>query len=100
MHNTIILLYDYARMTAKEYKRFGMGGLIWGTDSVAKEIRRWDISDKQEALQELAKYRCRYEEVAGGDWSVEEYALQYCECDEDGEFAAGSDYVLAEEEGK
>lgn len=28
---------------------------------------------------------------------VEEYAIEYCECDEDGEFLSGSDYNLAEE---
>lgn len=98
MNNTIILLSDYTRLTAQEYKSFERGDMIWGADSAAKEMRRWDISEKEEALRELEKYRCRYEEASGGDWLVEEYALQYCECDEDGEFIVGSDYDLAREE--
>lgn len=29
---------------------------------------------------------------------IDEWALEYCECDEDGEFVEGSDYDMADEE--
>lgn len=44
-----------------------------------------------EAKAELAKYRCEYYD----GWAIE-YALEYFEADEDGEFVEGSDYELAE----
>lgn len=55
------------------------------------------IEDIPDAIKaELAKYNCEYihniETV-----HVIEYALEYCQCDEDGEFIEGSDYDFAEE---
>lgn len=44
--------------------------------------------------------RREYKKFAKGDtiWgNVTEYALEYCECDEDGEFIQGADFDLAEE---
>lgn len=29
---------------------------------------------------------------------IDEWALEYCECDEDGDFVEGSDYDIADEE--
>lgn len=95
MFNTIILRHGYARLTDSEYKKFETGDTIWGDNSNPEEIRRWDIGQKEEARKELAKYRCEYSKNYLHD--IEEYALEYCECDEDGEFLEGSDYDLAEE---
>lgn len=93
MFNTIILKKGYARLTNKEYKGFSKGDTIWGIDRNPEELKRWNIEDKEEAEKELAKYRCTY---SGGNlWDIEEYALEYCECDEEGEFVEGSDYDLA-----
>ena len=96
MNNTIILLKGYALLTRTEYKKFNKGDTIFGNDSNPEEIKRWSIEQEQEAKEELAKHTCTYRENAE-TWSIEEYALEYCECDEEGEFLQGSDYGLAEE---
>lgn len=96
MYNTIILKHDSARLTANEYSRFCEGDLIFGADSNAKELQRWSIDQEQDAKEELAKYKCSYKPALGGDYYIEEYALEYCECDENGEFDRGSDFNLAE----
>lgn len=96
MNNTIILLKGEALLTRDEYKKFSKGDTIWGIDRTPEEIRRWNIEQKQEAKEELEKYACTYHENAE-TWSVEEYALDYCECDEEGEFVQGSDFDLAVE---
>lgn len=96
MNNTIILLKGETLLTRREYKKFNKGDTIWGIDSEPEEIKRWSIEQKHQAKEELAKYTCLYHENAE-TWSVEEYALEYCEFDEDGEFLQGSDFDLAEE---
>lgn len=96
MNNTIILLADDASLTRREYKSFEKGDLIFGIDSEPKELKRWNIADKEEAMKELAKYKCEYKE-SGGCYSIKEFALMYCECDEDGEFVEGADFDMAEE---
>lgn len=95
MFNTIILLKGYQKLTEKEYRKFEKGNTIWGDNSDPEEIKRWNIEEKEDAKKELSKYHCKYQ--GGYDWDIEEYALEYCECDEDGEFVQGSDYDLAEE---
>lgn len=96
MNNTIILLKGEALLTRGEYKKFNKGDTIFGNDSNPEELKRWSIEQEQEAKEELAKYACTYHENIE-TWSIEEYALEYCECDEEGEFLQGSDYDLAEE---
>lgn len=96
MNNTIILLTDDVLLTRNEYKGFEKGDLIVGIDSDPKELKRWNIADEEEAKKELAKYRCEYKD-SGSCYSVKEFALMYCECDEDGEFVEGADYDMAEE---
>ena len=59
-------------------------------------MKRWDITDKEEAKKELSNLRCSYEKD-NALYNVTEYALEYCECDENGNFVSGSDYDLAEE---
>ena len=93
MKNTIILRHGYKRLTSSEFKKFKKGDTIWGEDSDPEELQRWNINQKEDAELELSKYRCEYND----GWNIEEYALEYCECDEDGDFVWGSDYQLAEE---
>lgn len=92
--NTIILKKGYGEITDK-------GDAVWGIDSEAVEVKRWDITQEEEARAELAKYRCEYCEsrtFAGNVVTVAtEYALEFCECDEDGDFIQGSDFELAAE---
>lgn len=96
MKNTIILQHGFASCTFMEYKKFNKGDTIWGTDCNPEEIKRWKIEQAEEAKAELAKYRCSYK-LDGQLWHVEEYALEYCLTDDEGEFVEGSDYDFAEE---
>lgn len=98
MNNTIILKHCEIRLTREEFKGFKKGNTICGEDEYpVEELKRWSIEDQQEAIEELSKYRCKYTED-GSLYNIEEYALEYCECDEYGEFIQGSDYDLAPEE--
>lgn len=94
MNNTIILKFGEAELTKKEYESFSKGDTIFGIDSEPEELKRWNIEQEEEAKAELAKYRCWYRENSES-WSVEEYALEYCECNESGELINGSDYEMA-----
>lgn len=98
MLNTIRLLKGTASLTRVEIKKFEKGDTIWGNDSDPEELQRWSIDQKEEAKEELAKFNCTYENF-GEVTDIEEYALEYFEADEDGEFYEGSDYDLAEEKG-
>lgn len=96
MYNTIILQKGETRLTYKERKKFSKGDSIWGEDENPEELKRWSANQEEEAKAELEKYRCTYKE-SGQLYFVEEYALEYCKCNEEGEFMYGSDYDLAEE---
>ena len=97
MFNTIIFKKGYARFTNVEYIDFNKGNTIWGANSDPEEIKRWNIDEKEEAVKELNKFRCLYRRVNKHLMDVEEYALEICECGEDGEYISGSDYQLAPE---
>lgn len=97
--NTIILLVNKASLTRAEWRKFNEGDLILGVDRDPDELMRWDIKQEQEAKAELAKHNCSY--VPDSNPSlvfIEEYALEYCITDEDGEFIEGADFVFANKE--
>lgn len=94
--NTIILLKGYAKLSNTEFKKFNEGDTIYGENSEPIELKRWNISDKQQAIEELKKYNCKYERYNDYIYEVEEYALEYSERGEDGELIDGCDYDLAE----
>lgn len=96
MNNTIILLKGTETLTKMEYRRFEKGDTIWGLDQEPEELKRWNIEEKAAAVEELNRYRCEYRQLRELV-DITEYALEYCECDEDGEFVQGADYDLAEE---
>ena len=100
MFNTIILKHGYAQLTMEEYKRFRKGDSIFGNNSDPEEIARWSISDEDDARKELANHRNEYRSDGRSICRIDEYALEFCECDEDGEFIEGSDYEMAEEKGE
>lgn len=94
MHNTILLIHGCCEISER-------GDAIWGDDNNSKEVKRWSIEQEAEAIEALKQHHCRYlrqRAFVGSVISAEEWALEYCECDENGEFIDGSDYVLAEEE--
>ena len=95
-YNTIILLSNKASLTRSEWKKFEEGDIILGIDVNPTELKRWNIEQEAEAKAELAKYECSY--VTDSNPSlvfVEEYALEYCFTNDDGEFIEGSDLVFA-----
>lgn len=94
-YNTIILKKGTRKLTESEYKSFCKGDTIFGIDSNPEELKRWSIEQKSEALSELDDYQCTYD--GGNVWDIEEYALEYCICDKNGEFVQGSDFDLAKE---
>ena len=94
--NTIILLGNTASLTKSEWRKFNEGDLILGFDSDPDELMRWDIKQEQEAKAELAKYTCSYiTDLNPSLVFVEEYALEYCLTEDDGEFIEGADFVFA-----
>lgn len=97
MNNTIRLLKGEAELTKREFEAFTKGDTIWGADREPEELKRWSIEQEQEAKEELKKYCCTYNRYNENLTDIEEYALEYFEADEDGEFISGSDYDLAEE---
>ena len=94
--NTIILKKGEKELTPAGYKRFQKGDTIFGENSDPEEILRWPIEQKSKALDELKKYHCEYRK-GREDFFVTEHALEWCVCDEDGEFLDGSDFDLADE---
>lgn len=97
MNNTIRLLKGEAELTKREFETFTKGDTIWGADREPEELKRWSIEQAEEARAELAKYKSIYQKNTE-DYSIKEYALEYFETDEQGEFVNGSEYDLAEEE--
>ena len=89
--NTIRLLKGEANLTKQELSNFSAGDTIHGIDSEAQELARWSIDDEDAAMEALSQYKCKYY-----NGLIEEYALEYCSCDEDGDFIEGSDYEMAE----
>lgn len=94
MNNTIILIHGTGEIKEK-------GDAVLGIDNNAAEVKRWTMEQIGEAKAELAKHRCTYHEsktfIGSTVIQADEWALQYCECDEDGEYVTGADYDLAEE---
>ena len=96
----IIILEKGERiLTKKEYKTFEKGDAIWGDCSNPEELKRWTIENKNEAEKELEKYKCKYEYGQLQEaYYITEYALEYCECDENGDYDFGIEYELAKEQ--
>ena len=97
MYNTIILLKGEDRISKEDFENFEPGETIWGDNAEPVELARWVAEDEEEAKAALAEHNCTtsYGELQK-IYSVEEYALEYCTYNEDGDFVEGSDYDLAE----
>lgn len=94
--STIRLIHGELTLTNAEFKEFEKGDAVWGCDTDPDIVKTWDISQKDEAKAELAKHRCKYSRSDQLHF-IDEWALDYCLCDEEGEFLSGSDFDLAEE---
>lgn len=81
----------------KQFKNYFEGDCIYGPNTDPEELKRWTYDQLNEAKAELSKYKCTYHEHPDCV-DVEEYALEYCDTNTDGEFVNGSDYDLAEKE--
>lgn len=97
MFNTIILLHGDAALSKMEMKKFEKGDTVINDLADATEVKRWKMSEKDKAFAELASKKCTYKKGIELTY-IDEWALEYCECDEDGEFVEGSDYDMADEE--
>ena len=97
MHNTIILLEGNAELSRREYLKYQKHDTIYGNNSNPRELRRWSIDDYEDAKEELKTYCSTYRCANDDCYIVTEYALEYCETDEDGEILSGSDYDFAVE---
>lgn len=97
MLNMVRLLKGECKATNEEMKKFKKGDTIFGNDTDPEELKRWSMEQKEEAKKELSALRCRYARYNEHltDVEVEEYALEYFEADESGEFVEGSDFELA-----
>lgn len=97
MYNTIKLLKGEGNITKKDFENFEAGETIFGDNAEPVELARWVAEDEEDAKAALAKHNCT---VSYGElqktYYIEEYALEYCTCDKDGDFIEGSDYDLAE----
>ena len=97
-YNTIILVHGSLNCPRRDWlRKVNPGDSIYGIDNNRKEIMRWSIDQEPNAKKELAKYKCTYAKTGNTIWA-DEYALEFCECDEDGEFIQGADFELAETE--
>lgn len=94
-YNTIILKKGEAFLNRREFLAFQRHDTIYGDNANPVELRRWSIEEEAEAKAVLECYCCEY--CRGNDdfYPITEYALEYCETDEDGEFLSGSDYDFA-----
>ena len=81
----------------KQFNNLTEGDCICGENASPEELKRWTGDQYDLAKAELAKYSCSYRK-SGGYMFADEYALEYCNTDEDGEFLDGSDLDLAEKE--
>lgn len=95
--NKIRLVKGYTMIDKRKFKYFEKGSLILADNPDVEEIKSWDIEQKEEAVAELSKLRCKYLELAE-IYKITEYALEYFVADEDGEFISGSDFDFAEED--
>lgn len=99
--NTIILKHSESNYSANDVRR---GKVSQGDSFIDQyesgEVKRWSINDEAAALAELAKHKCTYDYRNGTVWA-DEWALEFFEADEDGEFVMGADeeYAVAEFDG-
>lgn len=97
-----IALKEYSvEIKTSEYDKLDKSEIInIALDDVEpEEIKTWDIEDKEEAIAELAKYKCKSKRYDGNVFPyylVTVYALEYYTANEDGEFISGSDMDTAE----
>lgn len=97
MYNTIFLKRGNAIVKAAKFKDYSIGDAVCGVNAEPDILQKWPIEKEMEAKEELKKHRCTYEK-SGDFYDVEEFALEYCETDDDGDFISGSDFDLAETE--
>lgn len=95
MNNTVRLLKGHEFVKNGELETFVEGSTIFDDGVDAIELKRWDIDDVEDARDALDALSC---EADTGEQLTEitEYALEFFNSDDDGEFISGSDYSLAE----
>ena len=97
MFNTIILWKTISRLTEREFKDFHRGDAAMEHDGGTEELCRGSIGEKDAAYAELRKHKNEYY-LGNQVKRIEEYGLEFCEYNEDGEYVNGSDYDFAEDD--
>ena len=95
-YNTIILLRGERAVTEREFKKLETYSTILGDLNDPEELMRWSADDEESARAELSKRKCSYNFGNLNYILIEEYALKFCELDEDGEDVGNIDYDFAE----
>lgn len=95
--DTIILIHGSSQCKARDWrKKIFPGEAVFGIDNNSQYIKKWPAEEEASAYKELSSKKCEYYRTGDTIW-LDEWALMWCECDEDGEFISGADYELAEE---
>lgn len=96
-YNTIILKKGVEKLSQKEKQTYKKGDLIYGKrDKPPVELKRWTLENEKKAEIELEKYFCWMDSsIFSG--KVFEYALVYCQTDENGEVIKELEYKFARE---
>lgn len=96
-YNTIILKKAIEKLSKKMEQTYKIGDLIYGRgEKQPVELKRWTSENEEKADQELEKYFCWIDRGPGG-CKVMEYALIYCQTDENGEVIKELKVKLAKE---
>ena len=97
MYNTIRLLKGRAYLTDNEFEKFDKFDTILGNNSMPTELARWSIDNEITALNALGEFKNIYVKTTHV-WFIEEYALEYLECDDNNnEIGMIREYKFAEE---
>lgn len=96
-YNTIILKKGVEKLSWKEKQIYKAGDLIYGKGKKPPiELKRWASKNEEKARMELEKYFCWIDRGVGSG-KVFEYALIYCQTDENGEIVKELEYKFARE---
>lgn len=95
--NTIRLLHGSGYVTRRELAKMTQYDTIWGDGNDPDIVKTWPIDQIAEARAELAKHCCEYGRLYDHKdaVSIDEWCIEICECDEDGDVIISGDFEMA-----
>lgn len=95
--NTIRLLHGTSHSTRRELANMTQYDTIWGDGSDPEVVKTWPIDQIAAARAELVKHACTYGELHDHTQavSIDEWCIEICECDEDGDVIMSGDFEMA-----